>query len=109
MRVLKWILNRLQGLADGDTQHLFGNSPNYGDLNWECICSTDQQLVPADHLGRQGCVARRAEAAHGAVRETGLPPTAYRLPQELVTTKRSSGSSWVCKFSEEGGRCSDCT
>jgi phosphoenolpyruvate carboxykinase (GTP) len=33
MRVLKWIVERIEGRADG-AEHLFGISPRYEDLNW---------------------------------------------------------------------------
>ena len=33
MRVLKWMIDRLEGRGDGD-EHLFGISPRYEDLNW---------------------------------------------------------------------------
>jgi phosphoenolpyruvate carboxykinase (GTP) len=33
MRVLKWMLERLEGQAHG-TEHVFGMTPDYGDLNW---------------------------------------------------------------------------
>ncbi|TNY08786.1 phosphoenolpyruvate carboxykinase (GTP), partial [Escherichia coli] len=34
MRVLKWMLDRLEGTGGGD-EHVFGVTPNYGDLNWQ--------------------------------------------------------------------------
>ena len=34
MRVLKWMLDRLEGQAHG-SEHVFGMTPDYGDLNWD--------------------------------------------------------------------------
>jgi phosphoenolpyruvate carboxykinase (GTP) len=34
MRVLQWMLGRLDGNAKG-VEHVFGTSPNYADLNWK--------------------------------------------------------------------------
>jgi phosphoenolpyruvate carboxykinase (GTP) len=34
MRVLEWMLRRVQGQTRGGQEHLFGTSPNYEDLSW---------------------------------------------------------------------------
>ncbi len=34
MRVLKWMLDRLEGQAHG-SEHVFGMTPDYADLNWD--------------------------------------------------------------------------
>ena len=34
MRVLKWMLDRLEGTGGGE-EHVFGVTPGYGDLNWD--------------------------------------------------------------------------
>lgn len=36
MRVLKWILDRVDGKADG-VENVFGTTPSYADLNWDGI------------------------------------------------------------------------
>ena len=36
MRVLKWILDRIEGKAGG-VEHMFGTTPSYEDLNWTGI------------------------------------------------------------------------
>ncbi len=33
MRLLKWMIDRVEGKAQG-TDHVFGVSPRYEDLNW---------------------------------------------------------------------------
>ena len=35
MRVLKWMLDRIEGKAQDGTQHVLGTSPKYTDLRWE--------------------------------------------------------------------------
>ena len=35
MRVLKWMLDRIEGKAQGGTEHVLGTSPKYTDLRWE--------------------------------------------------------------------------
>ena len=35
MRVLKWMLDRIEGKAQDGTQHVLGTSPKYRDLRWE--------------------------------------------------------------------------
>ena len=82
MRVLKWILDRSQGQAEGGVQHLFGTSPNYDDLNWEGIEFTREQFTQITSID------------HGAWREELTLHTelfeklSYHLPQELVATKQ---------------------
>ena len=34
MRVLKWMLDRIEGKAGG-VENLFGITPAFGDLNWD--------------------------------------------------------------------------
>ncbi|PZP32964.1 MAG: phosphoenolpyruvate carboxykinase (GTP) [Roseateles depolymerans] len=43
MRVLKWMLDRLEGTGGGD-EHVFGVTPNYGDLNWDGLAFTPAQF-----------------------------------------------------------------
>ena len=42
MRVLQWIVERVQGKAGGQ-DHLFGITPSYGDLNWSGLNFTAAQ------------------------------------------------------------------
>ena len=35
MRVLKWMLDRIEGKAQDGTEHVLGTSPKYTDLRWE--------------------------------------------------------------------------
>jgi phosphoenolpyruvate carboxykinase (GTP) len=80
MRVLKWIVDRVEGRAGG-TEHLFGVSPRYEDLQWtglefprahyERICAVD----PADW--------RKELALHSELFDKLAP----RLPRALQETR----------------------
>jgi phosphoenolpyruvate carboxykinase (GTP) len=80
MRVLKWILDRSKGAAGG-SEHMFGTTPNYGDLNWDGLDFTEQQFQQINSIDKD---AWRAELKLHAELFDKL---AYRLPQELVATK----------------------
>jgi phosphoenolpyruvate carboxykinase (GTP) len=43
MRVLKWMIDRIEGKAAGD-KHAFGVSPKYEELNWEGLAFTPEQF-----------------------------------------------------------------
>ncbi|WP_397475217.1 phosphoenolpyruvate carboxykinase (GTP) [Pusillimonas sp.] len=43
MRVLKWMLKRIQGAAQGE-ENLFGISPRYHDLNWDGLDFSNEQF-----------------------------------------------------------------
>jgi phosphoenolpyruvate carboxykinase (GTP) len=80
MRVLKWILDRAQGDAGG-VEHMFGTTPNYGDLKWDGLDFTEQQFVQITSIDT---AAWRAELKlHSEL----FDKLAYHLPQELVATK----------------------
>ncbi len=80
MRVLKWMIDRLEGTAPGRDSG-FGISPTYEEINWTGLSFTPSQfdsvtsLDPADW---------KAEIALHTELFTRL---AYHLPKELVQTK----------------------
>jgi phosphoenolpyruvate carboxykinase (GTP) len=43
MRVLKWIIDRVEGKAQG-AEHIFGVSPRYEDLNWTGLAFSAEQF-----------------------------------------------------------------
>ena len=43
MRVLKWMLDRLEGTGGGE-EHVFGVTPGYGDLTWDGLAFTREQF-----------------------------------------------------------------
>ncbi|HWP19064.1 MAG TPA: phosphoenolpyruvate carboxykinase (GTP) [Burkholderiaceae bacterium] len=52
MRVLKWMLDRIEGRAAGD-EHVFGVSPRYEDLTWEGLSFSRQQFDQVTGLDHQ--------------------------------------------------------
>jgi phosphoenolpyruvate carboxykinase (GTP) len=80
MRVLKWILDRTEGQSGG-TEHLFGTSPNYGDLNWDGIDFTEEQFKQITSIDKDAW--REELKLHSELFEK----LAYHLPQDLVATK----------------------
>ena len=80
MRVLKWILDRSNG-ATGGTEHLFGTTPNYADLNWEGVDFSEQQFKQITSIDNDAW--REELKLHTELFEK----LAYHLPQELVATR----------------------
>lgn len=80
MRVLKWMIDRLEGRAQG-TDHVFGVSPSYEELNWTGLdFSTQQfqQVISIDKAAWEKELQLHAEL---------FQQLAYHLPQELQDTK----------------------
>jgi phosphoenolpyruvate carboxykinase (GTP) len=80
MRVLKWIVDRIEGRAGG-TEHLFGVSPRYDDLTWAGLdFSRDsfQRVISADSHEW-----RKEIASHGELFDMLAP----RLPRALLETR----------------------
>lgn len=80
MRVLRWMLGRIDGQAQGVDQ-VFGVSPSYQDIDWTGLEFTPdkfEQIMSVD----EG--AWRAELAlHGEL----FGQLAQRLPEDLPATK----------------------
>jgi len=74
MRVLKWMLERVEGQAGG-VEHDFGIGPRYADLSWELgRPGLHAGAVRARHQPGRRRLAARAGAARRAVRAAGPPP-----------------------------------
>ena len=72
MRVLRWMLGRIDGQAQGVDQ-VFGVSPSYQDIDWTGLEFTPdkfEQIMSVD----EGRLARRAGPARRAVRPAGAAP-----------------------------------
>jgi len=80
MRVLKWMLDRVHDRAEG-TEHVFGTSPRYEDLNWTGLDFSPAQFQQVTSIEPE---AWRAELALHADLFKQL---AYHLPAELTATK----------------------
>jgi phosphoenolpyruvate carboxykinase (GTP) len=81
MRVLKWMIDRLEGTTGAGVEHLTGVSPNYGDLNWNGLDFTPAQF---DTVTRTDAAAWRDELA---LHDKLFEQLAQGLPQELKDTR----------------------
>jgi len=80
MRVLKWMLDRLEGQAGGD-EHLFGVSPRYEDLVWDGLDFTRDQF--ASVIG----IDRAAWQQEMKLHDELFDELSYNLPKALRDTK----------------------
>jgi phosphoenolpyruvate carboxykinase (GTP) len=80
MRVLKWMIDRLEGQAVG-TDTLFGVAPAYGELNWTGLDFTPEQFNTVTHIDKAAWVDELK------LHETHFEQLAYHLPTALVDTK----------------------
>jgi phosphoenolpyruvate carboxykinase (GTP) len=80
MRVLKWMLDRIEGKASGN-ENIFGVTPRYEDLQWDGIEFTREQfnrITSLDHAAWEAELKLHAEL---------FDKLKYPLPSELETTK----------------------
>jgi phosphoenolpyruvate carboxykinase (GTP) len=80
MRVLKWMIDRIEGEATG-TDHLFGVSPTYEELNWTGLnFSADQfkSVISIDKAAWEKELQLHSEL---------FKQLEYHLPHELADTK----------------------
>jgi phosphoenolpyruvate carboxykinase (GTP) len=80
MRVLKWVIDRLEGQAQG-TETLFGVSPTYGEINWTGLNFSAEQFAIATSIDK---AAWQAELK---LHDVHFEQLAHRLPQELIDTR----------------------
>ncbi|WP_029001527.1 phosphoenolpyruvate carboxykinase (GTP) [Azohydromonas australica] len=52
MRVLQWILGRVEGTAPQGEEHLFGTTPRYEDLNWTGLDFSAEQFKSVTSIDR---------------------------------------------------------
>jgi len=81
MRVLKWMIDRLEGRAQQSTEHAFGVSPRYEDIQWNGLEFSAEQYRTVTHIDRAAW-AKEMEL-HGEL----FTQLAHHLPQELQDTK----------------------
>ena len=80
MRVLKWMLDRIEGKAGG-VDNIFGITPRYEDLKWEGLEFTQEQfnkITSVDKAAWETELKLHAEL---------FDKLKYHLPQELESTK----------------------
>ncbi len=76
MRVLKWMLDRVDGRAGG-VEHVFGTSPRYEDVNWEGLS------FGSDAYAKITSIDRDAWQREFALHDELFAQLADRLPQRL--------------------------
>ncbi|MDP4301666.1 phosphoenolpyruvate carboxykinase (GTP) [Leptothrix discophora] len=80
MRVLKWMLGRLDGSAAG-TENAFGVSPGYADLDWSGLDFSAEQFQSV--IGIDRAAWQQEMTLHGEL----FQQLAHHLPQALRDTK----------------------
>jgi phosphoenolpyruvate carboxykinase (GTP) len=80
MRVLKWMLDRLDG-SGGGREHVFGVTPDHADLNWQGLDFTPAQF---DAVTRIDAAEWQAEMK---LHDELFAQLAHHLPAELPQTQ----------------------
>jgi phosphoenolpyruvate carboxykinase (GTP) len=80
MRVLKWMLERIEGTAGG-IENIFGTTPRFGDLKWDGIPFSPEEFETITSIDKD---AWREELK---LHDELFTKLAYRLPAELTTVK----------------------
>ncbi|NJS36488.1 MAG: phosphoenolpyruvate carboxykinase (GTP) [Brachymonas sp.] len=80
MRVLKWMIDRIEGQAAG-VEHILGVSPKYEELNWTGLNFTQEQFTNVTSIDKAAWVAELK------LHEELFTQLAYHLPAELTATK----------------------
>ena len=80
MRVLKWMLERIEGSASGQ-EHLFGVSPNYNDLQWDGLAFSVQEFEQVSSIDKDAW--KEELKLHDELFEK----LSYGLPDELKQAK----------------------
>ena len=80
MRVLKWMIDRLEGKAAG-TETMFGTSPTYSEINWTGLNFSEAQFNSVTSIDK---AAWQVELG---LHTEQFAQLAYHLPKELEETK----------------------
>ncbi|MDO8285716.1 MAG: phosphoenolpyruvate carboxykinase (GTP) [Rhodoferax sp.] len=80
MRVLKWMIDRLEGTAKG-SENGFGVSPTYSEINWTGLDFSQAQFDNVTSLDKG------AWKQEFALHDELFTQLSYHLPKELVETK----------------------
>jgi phosphoenolpyruvate carboxykinase (GTP) len=80
MRVLKWMIDRLEGQAQGE-EHAFGISPTYEAINWAGLDFSREQFESVNDMNPEHWKAELA------MHTEHFQKLAHHLPQALVDTK----------------------
>jgi phosphoenolpyruvate carboxykinase (GTP) len=82
MRVLKWMIDRIEGRAGGD-EHVFGVTPRYGDLDWKGLAFS------AADFERITSIDPAAWAREFELHDELFRQLEDRLPDELLEVRQS--------------------
>jgi len=80
MRVLKWMIDRLEGQAQGQ-ETIFGVTPTYSELNWTGLNFT------ADQFKIVTSIDKAAWQQELQLHNTHFEQLAYNMPKALLDTK----------------------
>jgi phosphoenolpyruvate carboxykinase (GTP) len=80
MRVLKWMIDRIEGRASG-TEHVFGVSPAYEELNWTGLDFSRDQFTSVTSIDKAAW--EKELQLHAEL----FQQLSYHLPRELGDTK----------------------
>ena len=80
MRVLKWMIDRLEGKAAGQ-ETLFGVAPQYAEINWSGISFS------ADQFNTVTSIDKAAWVDELKLHDTHFEQLAYHMPKALLETK----------------------
>ncbi|MGE0099596.1 MAG: phosphoenolpyruvate carboxykinase (GTP) [Hydrogenophaga sp.] len=81
MRVLKWMIDRLEGHAQQGVEHAFGVSPRYEDIQWNGLDFSVDQYRTVTHIDRAAWT--KELELHSEL----FAQLAHHLPRELQDTK----------------------
>jgi phosphoenolpyruvate carboxykinase (GTP) len=81
MRVLKWMMERVEGRTDNGVEHVFGTTPRFQDLDWNGLNFSEQQFNTITSIDK---AAWQDELKlHGEL----FDKLSHKLPAELQATK----------------------
>jgi phosphoenolpyruvate carboxykinase (GTP) len=80
MRVLKWMIDRLEGKAQGE-ETLFGVAPQYAEITWNGISFSADQFKTVTHIDKAAWVEELQ------LHNTHFEQLAYHMPKALLDTK----------------------
>jgi phosphoenolpyruvate carboxykinase (GTP) len=80
MRVLKWMIDRLEGKAKGD-ETMFGVAPTYGEITWTGLDFSAEQFKSVTSIDKA------AWQAEFKLHDAHFEQLAFHLPKALLDTK----------------------
>jgi phosphoenolpyruvate carboxykinase (GTP) len=80
MRVLKWIIDRLEGKAAGQ-QTMFGVAPQYAEINWNGIEFSAEQFKQVTSIDKA------AWAEEFKLHDEHFAKLSYHMPKALLDTR----------------------